>query len=176
MNKFIQLPLFLSCVCLLSGGLLSGVFALTEDTIAIAKEKKRAQAYSDMYSSSDIELISKQIEIIGVEGLMSVVLVSHNGLVSAVYECESTSRYEVMNFFIGFDKESLVVDGYYVLDTSESSLGYGTFKDNATVMGSYQDYDGSQNVIFSGVSYTSEAVKKCVDDALNDLKNRKWEM
>lgn len=176
MNKFVKLPLFLSIISLLAGGMLSSVFALTDSIINEINANKKAEAYNNMYYSNNVKFVSKQVDFKNKNGLVSAVLVDHNGLVSAVYECSSSSSYESMTFYVGFDMESKVVDGYYSLSTSSSSVGYGDyFKDEKTVMEKYQDYDGSQNVIFSGVTYTSNAVKKCIDSALDDLKQRKWE-
>lgn len=173
MNKFILLPIFLGVTCLVAGGLLAGVVFLTDPVIEQAKKERLAQGFKKMYKDDNATVL-EQKEITDSEYFTSISKVNHSEKLSYVYLCKSTSQYEIMTFYVGFNSETQKVDGYYFLESSVSSLGAGKFKNNKSVTGLYKDYDGSGNSIISGVTFTSKAVQESVNQALNDFKTRDW--
>lgn len=178
MNKFIKLPLFLGITCLVAGGLLAGTVAITTPIIEQARLDRLAKAFKKMYkdeTASTVGVLDEEdlgSEFVTEKGILSITKVSHKDKSSIVYQCKSKSAWETLTFYVGFDEGKQVVDGYYCLETSTQSKGYGNFKNNSTVIGKYKDYDGTGSVILTGTTVTSKAVQKAVDTALDDLKTR----
>lgn len=175
MNKFVKLPLFLSLTCLVAGGLLSGVVAITDPVIEAAKTEKLSKAFKEMYKD-DTATVTKTITMTAEEseatGIQNINEVSHSGKESIVYLTKSKSAYEQMTFYVGISKESNTVDSYYCLEANTTSLGYGNFSNNDAVNDLYNGYDGSTTEIISGTTVTSKAVKVAIDNALEDYNSR----
>lgn len=175
MNKFVKLPLFLGVTCLVAGGLLAGVVALTDPVIESARLERLSKAFRVMYddesalSTAQAEL-SK--EFINENQILSINKVKHSGLTSYVYQCKSKSAYEEMQFYVGIDYSEKAVDSFYMLETSEHSLGYGNFSDNDSVTELYSGYQGKEDKIIANTTVTSKAVKAAVDRAYADFQTR----
>lgn len=180
MNNFIKLPLFLGATCLIASGLLAVTVGCTDPIIEQHKLDRLAKAYENMYSGEAVEVLDSfelTDEFMEANKIYGLTRVKHGEATSAVYQVQSESSYEIMQFYVGISFEDSSVDGYYLLESNKASLGQGHFKNKDEVMGVLNDYNGgaTQNPIISGVTFTSKAVKAAVDSALNDFKTRNWE-
>ena len=179
MNKFIKMPLFLGVTCLVAGGMLAGVSALTDPIIKAAKLEREAQAFIIMYNDENVKL-SDQITVDSATseatGIQTISKVEHKDGISIVYKMKSKSRYETLLFNVGIDQEAGAVDNYYFLEkvNSTSDLGTNVFNQNDKVNELFTGYTGGDRLIFSGVSFTSDGVRAAIDNALADFNaNRK---
>lgn len=173
MNKFVKLPLFLGLTCLVFGGMLAGVVALTEPVIQKAKEEKLNAVYKNLYNDESATKV-KEIKLADghSEKILELVTVNHSDEISAVYKLKSKSTYEQMIFYVGISTSSKVVDGYYSLETNTTSLGYNQFKNNESVSELMSGYDGSGDLVIAGVTYTSKGVTEAIKEAFNDFNKR----
>lgn len=175
MNKFIKLPLFLGLTCLVAGGLLAGVVALTDPVIESAKLERLSKAFRVMYddesalSTAQAEL-SK--EFIDDNKILSINKVTHSGVLSYVYQCKSKSAYEEMQFYVGIDYAKKEVDSFYALESNENSLGYGNFSNNDSVTELYSGYQGKGDKIIANTTITSKAVQEAINRAYADFLTR----
>lgn len=172
MNKLVKMPLFLGVTCLVCGGLLAGIVALTDPVIEKNEQERLSAAFRTMYDDESA-LVTKTI-VINEEGnpISEINDVTHTGGESAVYKVTSSSSYERMTFYVGISRENNTVDAYYSLSTSTSSLGYGNFQNSDNISNLYQGYDGNGTIIVTGTSVTSRAVKVAVDACLDDYAVR----
>ena len=170
--KSIKLPLFLGLTCLIAGGLLTAVYMVTNPIISQREQDNLSAAFKTMYSD-ETATVTNTITIEDENASFTEINeVTHANGQSVVYLANSTSSYERMTFYVGISRETNTVDGYYYLTTSTSSLGYGNFSNSDTVSDLYQGYDGTSEVIISGTSVTSRAVKASIDNCINDYKIR----
>jgi len=179
MNKFIKMPLFLGVTCLVAGGMLAGVSALTDPIIKAAKLEREAQAFIVMYNDENVKL-SDQITVDSATseatGIQTISKVEHKDGISIVYKMKSKSKYETLLFNVGISQEAGAVDNYYFLEkvNSTSDLGTNVFSQNDVVNDLYKGYAGGGYGIVSGVSVTSNGVGAAIDNALKDFNdNRK---
>ena len=170
--KSIKLPLFLGLTCLIAGGLLTAVYMVTNPIISQREQDNLSAAFKTMYSD-ETATVTNTITIEDENASFTEINeVTHANGQSVVYLANSTSSYERMTFYVGISRETNTVDGYYYLTTSTSSLGYGNFSNSDTVSDLYQGYDGTSEIIISGTSVTSRAVKASIDNCINDYKIR----
>jgi len=175
MNKFVKLPLFLGLTCLVFGGMLAGVVALTEPVIQAAKEAKLNAVYKNLYNDESATKV-KEIELAAghSEKILELVTVNHSDEVSAVYKLKSKSTYEQMIFYVGISTSSNVVDGYYLLESNTPSIGYDQYKNNDTISEGMSGYDGNGDLVIAGVTakYTTSGVAEALKEAFKDFNKR----
>lgn len=179
MNKFIKMPLFLGVTCLVAGGMLAGVSALTDPVIAAAKLEREAKAYIVMYNDENVKLhdqITVDSATAEATGIQTISKVEHKDGISIVYKMKSKSKYETLLFNVGIDQDAGAVDSYCFLEkvNSTSDLGTNVFNQDDKVNELYQGYTGGDKLIFSGVTFTSDGVRAAINNALADFnENRK---
>lgn len=175
MNKFVKLPLFLCATCLVAGGLLAGVVALTNPIIEKQKAEKLAAAYKNMYNVDTVTVENIELGEVD-ESIKGLAVVNHNNKSSAVYKLTSSSAYEKMTFYLGISFTTNTVDGYYCLDTNTQSIGYDQYKNSDKITTGMKGYDGTGELVVTGVTakYTTDGVQAAVKKAFADYNSRTW--